>query len=303
MKKFPYYVLLLVILSTGGNVVAQGDGDRYVQASLKRLLSWRTIECDLRMETMVSGKEYAARGHYNEQALLQASPDSFFRSQYRLEILFSMNPPTTADSEPNRLTLVCYASEDGEVHQIDRCTIIEGEKEFSIIDLKRLEQRLKETNREVFFQHVSEVRNLGGLAGMMRQIHRFYEFSKLEQEELHDEEKVSALKLTGTLRSIPRKELLTRFGGLGKKGEYPSGFPSDIELWLGRHNDFPYKVRYLRRSSEKSESTELLFQESFYRVVLNGPPIPNSRFAPLTIPEGIFREKDDTDNFIKALGL
>jgi hypothetical protein len=267
------------------------------------LLAMRSLECDLRIESIVSGKEYTARGHYAEQALPQVLPNSFLRSLYRLEIYFSMNSPMTRGAEPNRMTLVCCASEDGRTYQIEQYTSVEGEQSFTTIDLKTLEDRLKATNREIFFSQVSEVRNLGGLAGTMRQIQRFYEFSPPRQEELHDEETVPALKLTGTLRSVHRKALLTQFGGLDKKGQYPPDFPSDVELWLGRHNDFPYKVRYLRRTSEKSEQKALLFQESFYKVVLNGPAIPASRFDPLKVPDGVFNKQDETENFIKTLGL
>jgi hypothetical protein len=284
---------------------AQSEGDKYVLESLKRLLAVQTVECEIRIETIVNGKEYAIWGNYAEQALPQSTPNTFLRSVYRLEISFPMNPNEPHISKPNRMTLVCYTSEDGKQHQIDRYTSIEGLESGSTINLKKLEERLKAANKEVYFSQVSEVRNLGGLAGKMRQISRFYEFSHLMQENLQDEETVPTVKLTGALRSIHRKELLTQFGGLDKKGQYPADFPSDIELWIGRHNDFPYKIRYLRRTSEKSEQKELLYQESFYKVGLNSTPIPlsDSRFSPLVFPEGIFSVQDDTENFMKALGL
>ena len=297
------YIIVGVLL---GNLTidvtrAQGIGDEYVQGSLKALLAARTIECDLRIETLVDGKEYAAWGNYVEQILPRATPNSFLRSVFRLEINFSMNSLKASDAELNQMTLVCY--EDGGSHQIDRYTAIEGVKSGSTIDLKRIEEHLKAANREIFFSQASEVRNLGGLAGMMRQIIRFYEFSLPTQENLQDGEMIPTLKLTGTLRGIHRKELLTRFGGLDEKGQYPKDFPSNIELWLGRHNDFPYKIRYLRRTSEKSEQKTLLFQESFYKVSLNGTPIPASKFTPLPFPEDVFSVQDDTENLIKALGL
>jgi hypothetical protein len=300
--KHPLILSTWLGLLIAGIAHAQSEGDQYVSVSLKKLLTIQTIECDIRIETFVNGQEYAIWGNYVEQALPQTAPNTFLRSVYRLEISFPMKPD---DSEPNRMTLVCYVADDGERHQLERYTSIEGVQSGSMINLKKLEERLKAANKEIFFSQVSEVRNLGGLAGMMRQISRFYEFSHLTQENLQGEETVPTLKLTGTLRSIHRKELLTQFGGLDNKGQYPTNFPSDIELWLGRHNDFPYKIRYLRRTSEKSEQKELLFQESFNKVVLNGTPIPfsDAKFAPLKFPEGIFSVQDDTDNFMKALGL
>jgi hypothetical protein len=298
-KSFTVLVMFWGIFTTENVALSQGEGDKYVQDSLKMLLSVQTVECDLRIETFVDGKEYTARGRYEEQALPRTTPHPFLRSMYRLEINF----PMANDSEPNRMTLVCHPSEDRERNQIERYTFIEGDKSFSTIDLTKLEERLKAVNKETVFAQVSEVRNLGGLAGTMRQISRFYEFSAPTQENLQDEEAVPTWKLTGTIRGILHKELLARFGGLDKKGRYPADFPSDIEIWIGRHNDFPYKIRYLCRISEMSRRKELVLQESFYKVNLNGTPLPASRFAPLNPPEDVFSDPDDTDNFIKSLGL
>jgi len=297
---------LLVTLAVCGVALAQGEGDRYVLDSLKMLQTVNTIECDLRIETFVDGREYTSRGRYEEQALSRTPPGQpppFLRSMHRLEIYFSMNSSLASNAEPNRMTLVCRPGTDGEKSLAERYTIIEGDKSFSTIDLARLEQRIRTTNLEIPFTQVSEVRNLGGLLGMVRQISRFYECSLPTQENLQDEETIPALKLTGQLRSTHYENLLTQFGGLDKRGRSPADFPSDIEIWIGRHNDFPYKIRYLRRIAENSERKELLFQETFFNVVLNGTPIPASRFAPLALPEGVFSVQDDTDNFIGALGL
>ena len=299
--------MLLFILIAHSIAFAQGEGDEYVLDSLKRLLMVNTVECDIRIETFVDGKEYVASGRYEEQALPRTRPGQplpFLRSMYWLDIFFrpSLNTPMVSTAEPNRMTLVCRPDMNGERSQVECRISIEGVISFSTIDLTRLERRLQGTNRELFFAHVSEVRNLGGLAGKMRQISRFYEFSLLGQENLQDEETIPTLKLTGRLRSILHAEMLARFGGLDGRGYYPADFPSDIELWLGRHNAFPYKIRYLRRISVNSEQKELLFQESFSNVVLNGTPIPASKFAPLTPPEGVF-VVDETDDFIRRLGL
>ena len=293
---------ILGILAASGVVFAQGEENEYVLKSLNMLRAVQTVECDIRIETFVNGKEYSARGRYEEQALPRTDSSSFLRSMYRLDIYFSMNLPMASGAEPNRMTLVCRPSGGGGRGLVERRTSIEGVESFSTVDLTQLKERLKESGRETVFAQVSEIRNLGGLAGMMEQVCRFYEFSAHSQENLQNEEMIPALKLTGTLRKVYYKELLMRFGGLKQGGLYPADFPGDIEIWLGRHNDFPYKIRYLRRISEKSDQKVLLFQESFYRVVLNGTPIPDSRFVPLNPPEDVF-PLDDTENLIKSLGL
>lgn len=305
MKTSIILATLLGILTTG-IAHAQIGGGQYVLNSLDMLLAVQTIECDLRIETFVDGKKYIAWGQYTEQALPKVAPNVFLRSVFRLELNFSMNPPKPRDTEPNRMTRVSYVSEDGNKHQIDSYTAIGGTKSGDTLDLKKLEERLKAANKEGEFRHVSEVRHLGGLAGMMRQVSNFYEFSSPTQENLQDEETIPVWKLMGTLKSIHRKSLLEKFGGLDTKGHYPLDFPSDIEIWFGRHNDFPYKIRYLRRVSERSAQKTLLFQESFYKVLLNNTPIldtgVNSPFAPLKFPNDVF-VRDITDSFIMTLGL
>jgi len=305
-KKSPIVLgTLLTTLAVCSTALAQGAGDRYVRDSLKTLLAVNTIECEIRIETFVDGRRYTARGRYEEQALPRMVPEQptpFLRSMYRLDVFFPPNPSMANNAGSNRMTLVCRPGTNGGGGLVEQRTSIEGVQSFSMVDLTRLEERLRETNMELFFNQVSEVRNLGGLAGMMRQISRFYEFSLFTQENLQDEEAIPALKLTGQLRSVFYRELLPRFGGLDKRGHYPEDFPSDIELWLGRHNDFPYKVRYLRRVSEGAERKELLLQETFFNVIVNGTPIPASRFDPLTPPENIIGV-DVTDRFIGELGL
>ena len=298
-----FFVFVCFFLMLAGVAFAQNEGEKYVLDSLKMLLVVRTIESDILIETYVDGKEYAATGHYKEQTLPKATPESFLRSMYRLEINFPMNVSTAGNSKPNRMTLICHPSEDRGKNQITCYTCIEGDETFRTVDLAKVEARLKAANNKPVFAQVSEIRSFGGLAGTMRQICQFYEFAAPIQENLHDEKTVATWKLTGTLRSQHHKDFLEKFGGLDKNEHNPTDFPSDIEIWLGRHNDFPYKIRYLRRTSEESSQKTLLFQKSFYKVNVDGTPIPESKFAPLTPPEGVFSIQDDTENFIKTLGL
>ena len=295
----------LVILVVCGTALSQGEGDKCTQDSLNILLAANTVECDIRIETFVKGKKYAAVGRYEEQALprpAQGQPTQFLRSMYRQEIHFPMSSPTANNAERNRMTLVCRPGTDGGNALVEQYTHIEGVKVFRKVDLTRLEQQIRSAKREAVFTQVSEVRNLGGISGMMRQINRFYEFSAPVQESLQDGG-IPALKLTGQLRSIHHDDLLERFGGLGPKGHYPVDFPSDIEIWLGQHNVFPYKIRYLRRYSTQSDQKTLLFQEEFSNVIINGTPISATRFAPLTMPDDVFSVQDDTNRVIGELGL
>lgn len=299
------YGTLLIILATCGTVFSQGEGDKHIEDSLNILLTASTVECDIRIETFVGGKKYAAVGRYEEQALprpARRQSSAFLRSMYRQEIYFPMSTHAASNAERNRMTLVCRPGTNGGNALLEQYTHIEGVKVFRTVDLTRLEQRIRSANKEAVFAQVSEVRNLGGLSGMMRQINRFYEFSAPVQVSLPDGE-ISALKLVGQLRRIYHDDLLARFGGLDSRERYPGTFPSNIEIWLGRHDNFPYRIRYLRRLSAESNQQTLLFHEEFFNVIINGAPIPDARFAPLTIPDDVFSVQDDTDRVIGELGL
>ncbi|GHT44400.1 hypothetical protein FACS189454_01640 [Planctomycetales bacterium] len=268
------------------------------------LLKAKTIESDIRLTTVVDGKEYTAQGRYEEQALAKPLAGVFFRSMYRLEVNFLMNSQS-AGSDPNRMTMICHIDEnDPQKNQISKFVSIEGNKQFSTIRLAALEKKIKASKTGMMFVQVNEVRNLGGLAATLRQVTRFYEFkTQPVQDNLAGDEPITAIKLTGSLNSVYYKDMLGRFGGLDKKGHNPANLPTDIEIWLGRVNDFPYQIRYLNRRNQDKETKTVIFQERYFNTILNGETIPLLKFAPLTPPEGVFTVQDETENFIRSLGL
>ncbi|MDR3199170.1 MAG: hypothetical protein LBU34_14985 [Planctomycetaceae bacterium] len=295
-----------------GGVWAKDDttadfGGNYLKQSIARLLSVKTLESDIRMDIYIDGVEYSARGRYEEQALPKPLAGEFLRSMYRLDINFLTNIPTAPGSEPNRMTVVCHLSEDREQSQIWQYKSVEGEKTFNIIRISPVERAIKESKREPRFTQISEVCNLGGLAGQLRQIDRFYEFTALAQPATLDEDgSIEVWKIAGVLRPQHFDGLVKQFGGLDKKGQYPVDFPSDIEIWIGYGDGFPYKIRYLNRPSEKSAKRKLLLQSSYFNVLMNGEEIPLVRFAAFEQGEqleGVFGFKDITDLFIESLGL
>ncbi|MDR2115184.1 MAG: hypothetical protein LBP87_02260 [Planctomycetaceae bacterium] len=282
-------------------------GGKYLKQSIDRILSIKTIESDIRMDVYVDDVEYSARGRYEEQALPKPLAGEFLRSMYRLDINFLTNVPASPGSEPNRMTVVCHLSEDREQNQIWQYTSIEGEKTFNIIKISPVENAIKQSKKEPRFTQISEVRNLGGLAGQLRQIDRFYEFvAPAQPETLEEDDSILVWKITGTIRLNYFDDLIKQFGGLDKKKRYPQDFPSDIEIWIGRNDGFPYKIRYLNRPSEKSSKRTLLLQSSYFNVILDGEAIPSVRFATFEQGEyldGVFGFQDITASFIQSLGL
>ncbi|MDR0338318.1 MAG: hypothetical protein LBI18_14675 [Planctomycetaceae bacterium] len=282
-------------------------GGKYLQQSINRILTLKTIESDIRMDVRVDGVEYSARGRYEEQALPKPLAGEFLRSMYRLDINFLTNIPAVPGSEPNRMTVVCHLSEDREQNQIWQYISIEGEKAFNIIKISPVENAIRKSKREPRFSQISEVRNLGGLAGQLRQIDRFYEFTTPAQPEMLEEGGSFVVwKIAGVIRPSYFDSLMNQFGGLGKKKKYPLDFPSDVEIWIGRQDGFPYKIRYLNRPSEKSVKRSLLLQSSYFNVILDGEEIPVIRFAAFEQGEhleGVFGFQDVTASFIQSLGL
>ncbi|MDR2757644.1 MAG: hypothetical protein LBC20_18290 [Planctomycetaceae bacterium] len=282
-------------------------GGKYLKQSIDRILSIKTIESDIRMNVYVDGIEYSARGRYEEQALPKPLAGEFLRSMYRLDINFLTNIPTTPGSEPNRMTVVCHLSEDREQNQIWQYISIEGEKTFNIIKISPVEKAIKQSKKEPRFTQISEVRNLGGLAGQLRQIDRFYEFiTPALPETLEEDNSIVVWKIIGVVRPNYFDGLINQFGGLDKKKRYPPNFPSDIEIWIGRNDGFPYKIQYLNRPSEKSTKRSFLLQSSYFNVILDGEEIPSVRFATFEqgeYLEGVFGFQDITTSFIQSLGL
>ncbi|GHT14847.1 hypothetical protein FACS1894170_12160 [Planctomycetales bacterium] len=279
-----------------------------MQNTLDVLLRTKTIEADIRLETTVDGKQYSATGRYEEQVLTNPVKNTippFLRSQYRLEVNFSMNSQQESTSDVNRMTLICHIDKnDKDNCVIEKFTSVEGVKRFSSINIAKLEERLKAANQENVFVQIGEVRNLGGIAAMVRQIKRYYDFSpEVTMENLTGSETIPTVKLSGTLKNAYYKELLEHFGGLDKKGLHPSDFPTDVNIWIGRHNDFPYQVCYFNRQSPQSNVKKPLLQETYQHVLMNGDPIPDLKFERLKVSDEVFTLKDDTDSFLRSLGL
>ncbi|MDR3181987.1 MAG: hypothetical protein LBT89_03555 [Planctomycetaceae bacterium] len=290
-----------------GNAASVSSGGQYINNALEMLLRVKTIEADIRLETLVDGKEYTATGRYEEQTLKNVNANRvFLRSQYRLEVNFAMSGQRDAKSDVNRMTLVCHIDPvDKEKSVIEKYTSIEGVKQYTSVNLTKLEERLKTANQETVFIQVSEVRNLGGLSAILRQMNRFYEFTQpvVLENLTSGGETIPAVKVSGTLKSAYYKELLERFGGLDKKGRHPADFPSDVDVWLGRHNDFPYQMRYSNRLLLSGKTKTLLLQETFHHVIVNGEAIPDIKFERLKVSDDVFSIQDDTENFLRTLGL
>lgn len=282
------------------------SGNFILEQSIKSILLLKTIKTDIRMDIVVEGAEFSARGRYEEQIFPKAAAGSFLRSMYRLDVNFLSDVPVAPDSEPNRMTLVCHLDENRAKNQIWQYTSIEGKKSFDIIRVSSLEDAIKRSKKELLFGPVSSVKNLGGLAAQLRQLAYFYDFKMLKSEEKNGTPAENVWKITGSIKPELFEKTIARFGGVNEKKQYPSDFPSDTEIWFGKDDFFPHKIIYHNRPSEQSPKRVLLYQASYFNVELNGREIPASQFSTFEqgeYPDGVFGFTDITTAVIRSLGL
>ena len=258
------------------------------------------------MDVYVLGKEHTARGKYEEQRLANPPPGDFQRSMYRLDLNFVMDAPTLPGVEPNRLTIVCYPKPEREMGRLWRYTSIEGEKSVRYVQLASLEDAVRRTNKQSLVGSVGETKNLGGLTGTLKQIARFYEFADPPKEAVMEGgESQPVWKIVGTLRPGFWERMIQTFGGLERKTfNYPRQMPTDIEIYIGRDDAFPYKIEYQNRPQEDSPKRTLLTRIVYFDVSLNGEPIPEFKFSAFDkgeLPEGVLQADDETDQVIGTL--
>ena len=105
----------------GNSLVAQttlSDAERLFNATIVNVQTLNTIKAEVRMEVFVLGKEYTAKGTYEEQRLENPPPGDFQRSMYRLDLHFVTGTPMAPGSEPNRLIILCHPTSDREAGRL-----------------------------------------------------------------------------------------------------------------------------------------------------------------------------------------
>ncbi len=268
----------------------------------------QSIEAGIRMDVAVLGKEYSVRGKYEEQRLQNPPPGDFQRSMYRLDLNFVMDSPSLPGTEPNRLTIVCHPTSDRDSGRLWQYVSIEGDKTVKYFKLAALEDAVRRSNKQALLGSVGEIKNLGGLLGTLKQIARFYEFTESPKETVMEGgSSLSVWKLVGTLRPEYWDKMVKVFGGLEPKTQnFPGQMPTDIEIFIGRDNAFPYKIEYQNRLQKESTTRTLLTRIVYFDVSCNGEPIPEFKFSAFDkgeSPEGVFQTTDETARLIRSLGL
>ncbi|MDR1054043.1 MAG: hypothetical protein LBL39_07690 [Planctomycetaceae bacterium] len=315
------------------------SGAIILKKSIDSISRFVRVECNMRVSTFVGGVEFPASGKYEEQAVAASgtqniennddnntdnSPKNhlseFQRTMYRQELNF-VTDKLPIRAEPNRVILVCYPNKnDSKNGNIWQFRSINGNKTLQQINIDAVEAAIKKsfgTGEEAggnvrgqivvgdsdMFKQVGMLWNVGGIAGVLGQISRFYEFGELPKAETIDNTKT--VKLVGSLRKTYFDLLLQDHGGLEAKDRYPSHLPCDIEVYIGADDSFPRKIRYLNRKTESAKPTNLLVEINYTNITINGNPIPEHRFSTFQneVPIGVSKIDSNTDQYIKSLGL
>jgi len=293
----------------GNSVFAQTnsvDAEQLFNAMLVNVQSLRTIEAEVRVEVFVMGKEHVAKGKYEEQRLENPPPGDFQRSMYRLYLYFASETPTTPGSERNSLTVICHPTSDRDVGRLWKYRSIEGVKSVQYVNLAKLEDAVRQRGRQSLIGNVGETKNLGGLSGTLKQIARFYGFADSPGETVMDGgESRPVWKIVGTLRSEFEESMTKAFGGLEKKtNNFPNQMPTDIEIFIGVDDAFPYKIEYRNRPKADSSKRTVLTRIVYSDVSLNGEPIPELKFSAFdkgNLPEGVYQTDDITEQVIRSI--
>ncbi|MDR0391320.1 MAG: hypothetical protein LBH59_05405 [Planctomycetaceae bacterium] len=332
------FLFILIVNSTQQDLFAQNNplnelnesGAVVLKRSIDTISRFIRVECNMRISTFVDGSEFAADGKYEEQAVNSVGLEEnknreiagaiapknqlseFQRTMFRQELNFTVDKLQT---EPDRIILVCYPdkndSKNGNIWQFRSINGIKTLNQINIDVVEAAIKRSRNINNGVvgadsrMFTQVGMLCNVGGIAGVLGQIDRFYEFGELPKVETINNAKT--LKLAGTMRRAYLDILLKKHGAsdTDKNNRYPSNLPCDIEVYIGINDSFPHKIRYLNRKTEKAKPNNLLSEINYNNIIINGDPIPEHHFSTFQneVPAGVSKIDSSTEQYIKSLGL
>ena len=158
---------------------------------------------------------------------------------------------------------------------------------------------MRQSGKQTLIGSVGETKNLGGLAGTLKQIARFYEFTDPPAETVMESRPV--WKIVGTLRSEFEESMIKAFGGLEKKtNNFPGQMPTNIEIFVGVDDAFPCKIEYRNRPKKDSPKSNVLTRIVYFNVSLNGEPIPMDKYKD-NLLDGVYQTEDITDRVIRSI--
>lgn len=268
-----------------------------VDQARKRLFALRSLKANIRMNVYIDKNEFSAQGKYVEESLA-AAPGEIKRSRFRVDLDF---PLSTTDSQAeilNEIRIVCDAN------RINRFQSIEGIRTLAYINVDAVLDAVKRSPRKAEYASLGEMGGIGGISGVIDYLKNVYEFEESAQESfLKSKPPLPVWKLAGKLRRAQLDMHLTRLGwSENSKEPFPSHLPTEIEIFLGKDDYFPYRIHYYN-TSPRNGKKNLITQLVFCDVITNEGDIPDYQFTINNLPKGIGVPVDMTAEYINSLGL
>jgi len=264
------------------------SGQELLKHAILTLENRPSVSARIRQSVDLFGHKPVGSGVYLEQ---RSEGKPLFRLEMRMQL----------GSEPSSLLHVC----DGR-HLWQYRKIREAET-LSRIDVGRVAEALEESGKLHEIAKVGYWPGLGGLPRLLRGLYAAFDFTSVEETRLADQ--IPVWRLRGEWKQARLAKLLPEedLAETGKPVDFsrlPPHLPDHVLVFLGKTDEFPYRIEYRRRApnghqTENDSGGRAVVTVELHQVDFNAPIHP-TRFL---YNPGDLEYSDDTDHFIKSLGL
>ncbi|MDR3109968.1 MAG: hypothetical protein LBU65_09845 [Planctomycetaceae bacterium] len=304
MKKTTVFIIVLLLMITSIKSFAQNreaanESVPIISATMSKLRSHESLKANIRMDITLDGEEYATQGKYVEEEATITSGDDLSRSRFRLDLNFPLSSSESLGKGLNKMTVIC----DKEI--VWQYISIENNTWLNKIDINKVLDAIKKSPKKSKFSTVGGITGLGGLGGLVRSIRDNYVFTNEPVDFLlKGKTPLKVWKISGTMQPDLRGRLETELGKTKEQTIFPSHLPTDVEIYVGQDDDFPYRVHYYNTPDPNHPQTRTsITQLVFFDVLINDGTIPSYLFKSSFDQNNTSGQNDITDDFIKSLGL
>ncbi len=261
-------------------------GQSLLEHAILTLESRRSVSANIVYHLNLFGQRPVGQGVYLEQ---RSERGVLLRYESRFQLA----------GEPSSLLQVC----DGRYLWVYRK--LGDEETLSQVDLRRVQQELEATGNLDKIVAVGWWPGLGGIPRLLRQLHDYLQFGPVEEDQLDDRNgPVPVWKLRGRWKperlaeSLPDRK--TKAAERLGPGVLPGHVPDRVVLYLGKTDEFPYRIEYRRRASGAKDAADRpLLTMQLHTVHLNATVHPTH----FLYNPGDLECVDRTIPFLKELGL
>ena len=270
-----------------------GETDSLYREMLSSVEGAISISASVRQQIRMFDQEYTASGEYYELKTTELRGKGAVR--FRLDMNVQALADAKEDHPGNSLTIVC----DKTYNNIYRHFSVEGENRWEKIEIKRLLEAIEKQGRSDIPTEVGSMFGLGGLAGMLREMRKQYDFN-VNPVTTQIQEKKSTMavrKIQGRLKP----EIVTALTAevSGKKQPIPKHTPTTIDIFIGVDDRFPYRFDYFWTADGSESTGEPFASLLFYNLILHDRNISETIFDYL--PPGNISPVDVTDQVMNQM--